>query len=408
MIISFSELSNVCLAETQGESWSSIYAATYQGEEVVVKAQKPGSRKKAIDINDDRFEQALDVLKVPRKHVVKVYGWGEDFNDERFVVMEKLHEIPEGLSKDQVQEIVDAVYLTARDIYLTHDHFWGFYENVMFDKNGVVKIFDFNDDATPGVPFINNCEDFDMKCYNYKFVATWLCERDGYDPDEVLRNTYRKLVEAEYQSLDNVHEPIYFNEFNDIPKCETDPNDADYGKLVKANRTCTDRADLIKANITNISGMTSLDIGTNVGWFTFLMDELGAVATGVDFDRQKIDFNNMISQMYEKKANFSFADVDRIYVEQMPEFDIIMALSILHLFFSQHGYTPEEFEELFIGMCRKAKKYFIFETSSLVLEKFQLGSWESLCELTKKLGTFKEVRIIGTSVEGRPLILCSR
>ena len=107
MKISFKDLKNIKLFDIQGASWSLIYSASYNNQEVIVKTQKSGSFLKSIEISDDRFEQEKKILLLQLENIVKLIAWGDDFNGERFLVLEKLNSIPDNINKSLTQKISD-------------------------------------------------------------------------------------------------------------------------------------------------------------------------------------------------------------------------------------------------------------------------------------------------------------
>ena len=213
-------------------------------------------------------------------------------------------------------------------------------------------------------------------------------------------------------------------------RTETEQDDPMYGQLVMPNRNCHDRGDAIKNTLKDITG-TSLNIGCNTGWFTFLLNGLGFDATGVDIDDipgkhrssswkngtgGKIEFARLLSE-YKKIDNikFDFANVNLEYVKQMKEYDVIMALSILHLYLE----WPKEtlgvntisrayWLELFMTLANKAGQVFIFEIPDRIMSTLQFNNVGQFYNYIKDECGFKEVNIICKTDTGRSLVSCHR
>ena len=113
-----------------------------------------------------------------------------------------------------------------------------------------------------------------------------LCKASEVDAEVITERAIANLVETEYQSIENVHQPIYFDKYSHILRRETDGKDPNYLKLVPANRKCIERAEMIYNAVNSISSTgTCLDIGCNVGYFSFLLAENGYDVLGVDYDK---------------------------------------------------------------------------------------------------------------------------
>jgi len=397
------KLTDLGVMPNQGGSWSNIYSATWHDKRVIVKAQQMGSLAKA-DPEDDRFWQEKRILDKQRPGMVELLAWGDDFEGERFLVLEYLEPLVKGkVPIPAVQPIANQLLQIARELYLEGLSLTASVKHMMLDQDGNIKLIDFNDDNAIRTGFFDKVEGHELKP-----VVEDLCKLANMKFDAVWAAAIDTLIETEYAGLDNVHEPIYFDRYKSILRTETDPNDPRYGQRVPANRTCTDRATLIEG--CGLEGKTFLDIGCNVGWFCFWALEHGGVtaARGVDFDNGKIDFARLTAELFMSPADFTHAQVTTEFVEEMPEYDVICALSILHLFFTQHNVSKEYWTELFVGICKKAKSEFIFEVAPEAYIHLGLGDYDQLVAWAQFQGDFDTAEIIGYSTEGRPLISCKR
>lgn len=418
--ISKKQLKDIKKFSVQGLSRSDLYTAIYNEETVVVKAEAPGTLAYAKQSGDDRFAQAFEVLKHGYPNVVKMLAYGDDFDGERFVVLEALNIIGRDID---FQKIANTILLTARQLYL-HGFNWtaSFSKHVMLDKEGNVKLIDFNDINHKRDHFLDDHPQHN--CFN---AIDEMCYMFGVNQNIVRDKALYNLVEKEYQSLDNVHDPIYFDEYKEIYKRITEPGTY-FGQCHPANRSCNDRGKLLKNTLIKYANKnnTCLDIGCNTGWFSFFMHEAGFITTGIDFDEShwgnprsvgwpkndggKIEFCKLLNDKYQCGIQFYKQSVDLEYVRNMKTYDIVLALSILHLYFSSLKVTYDYWVTLFTGLCKKVHKVLIFEVSAEILTPLQLRDFKHLLEFVKRIGKFRDVHIIGRGADGqqRPLIMCEK
>lgn len=383
--------------DRQGVSGNTIYTGKYNDQEVIIKQLESNDPLKIF-----RFKQELSVLLLKIPGTVKLLAYGDNF-----LVLEKLYPLPDKMNGFLLQDIAFRVLTTAKKLYDVGFN-WNATESALaLDKDNHVVLIDFNDDNDKRKMFIGG--DYgDQDGYNYIKFISGLCTKNGLNPNIVLSDVMKIFIVGEYQELKNVHEPIFYHPLRDALKMETDPNDPNCGKLVQANRTCWDRAELIEDAIKMLSGK-ALDLGCNVGWFSFFLHSKGLKTVGVDFDEKKIDFCNMLSSYYNNvNCKFITAEINKEFIDKQQEYDVILALSILHLLWTQQNYTREKWIDLFKAICRKTKKHFIFEVSTEVFGMLEVASYEELADWAREAGDFKTAEKIGKSLEGRTLILCSK
>lgn len=389
--------------ENQGLSWSSIYEAKYNGEKVIIKAQDKGSLEKT-NSKDDKFEQEKKILELKFEHMVNLIGYGDDFFGERFLVLEFLKHIENWDDENLIRNVSDGIFTLSRQLYLEGFNWPVSKKHIMLDINNNVKFIDFNDDREERISFLDKNKYFDC----FEFVNNNLKNIIKNGENIVSKESLRKLIEKEYQSLKDVHEPIFFEEYRDVPKKETDENDPNFGKLVPANRMCFDRGKIIYDEIQDFDNLKILDLGCNVGWFCFFLDEKGALCHGVDFDKDKIEFCKMLNDAQNRNCKFEHNNICKEYIENLENYDLVLALSILHLFFNQHKYSKEEWVSLFKEISKKTGKYLIFEICTSVFKHFEVSNYDQMADVAKHLGNFKNSRVIGKSNEGRSLIICEK
>ncbi|MDO8610853.1 MAG: hypothetical protein Q7R95_10005 [bacterium] len=418
--IQYDKLSNIILNDKQGGSHFKIYTGIYNNEHVIIKSIRVRNIENDMERqqNNDKFLQELNILELRYPGMVSFYGWGDDWEENNFLVEELLYPLPDRLEKNVLQNIFYTVFSVTRRLYLNNfnwtpsvgnDGASRGYCHILSDKYGNPKLIDFNDDNDIKKSFLNSKDYYDYSDFLKRFSNKYNYEIGESDILQEINLTIDKIIIEEYQSLLNVHQPIWFDCFKNIPKKETDPNDINFGKLVMANRTCTDRALIMRENINfDLNSQTLLDLGTNVGWFCFYFNNLGLKTTGIDFDAEKIKFNKLLSERFNVGCKFSSNNINLDFIKQIQDYDIILGLSIFHLFFTQHKYNKENWVILMKAICSKVKKLFIIEVSNEVFSCLNISSFDELSCFMKNIGGFSISKIIGTSNEGRPLILCER
>ena len=166
-----------------------------------------------------------------------------------------------------------------------------------------------------------------------------------------------------------------------------------------------------------------LDIGGNIGWFCFyFQDKHGLKTTCIDFDWPgetrpqgwptdcggKIEFSKMIGENFNVEPTFEFMNITEKTAQSLGEYDVVMVLSLLHLYFTQHKISFESWLRMFKIIASKAKKTFIFETSANILARVGAGSFEDLGTKAKIWGKFRTVEVLAKSDARRPMIVCHR
>jgi len=393
----------------QGSGWTNLYYAMYNGEEVIVKEQ----------IKElDRFDRELEVLSNNIDGVVKLLAYGD-----KFLVLEKLYNILayQAPAKSFLQKIATNSLQTLRKLYLLNYSWIAKPSHLLIDALGDVKLVDFNDDVYKKIPFFSHTEGiitFGM-CNNYGvylgkdvtpysgYFATidYYCRKLNISFEDIIQYPLRQMVEKEYQFIQNVHQPIFFPPFNEYLRRESEEDDPNFGKLVKPNRLCTDRIRLIKSALPDsVRGWSYLDIGSNVGWFVFATEFLGMESTGIEIGKRLVDFSQMIAEMNTSSAKFINKDATPRYVAQMPNYDVISLLSILHLLVPSKG--KEYAISLLREICNKVNKVFFFEIPIWSYQSFGVTSVETLSMFLQKLGNFSKVQVVGMSDAKRPFIAC--
>ena len=415
-----------------------------QEKEIIIKLHStPDGLKRECD--------AFDGKDIP--YIVDCYGVSMGSDGNRYMMLQKLRDLPEQIDLHLMKLIATRSLIALRQLW-KHDIPWICkLDHIMMNNDGEPKLIDFNDEPCPKIPFYGKEGQeaiiMEGECYQtgplqgmYKArdvtprsgwlaIMSYLCQKNNI-PTEILYEAEYAMVEYEYQALEDVHQPIYFDQYKDILRRETEKDDPNYGKLVEANRGCEDRAKMIEdsIDIKEVSApviqikdyvigevaekypllleKTWLDIGCNVGYFCFHFAEWFQM-TGIDSDKAKIEFATMLAEGNNAEVEFIHAEITLEYVEKMPCYDIISALSTLHLKLREDE-DSDAFWMLFQAISEKVNSILFFEFPPsdfryLHSEHFAVENIEQFIELVKTNG-FKEVTQIGVSDANRPILKC--
>ena len=178
------------------------------------------------------------------------------------------------------------------------------------------------------------------------------------------------------------------------------------GKLIKgSDRNCLDRWKLIRNEINNLKIKTVLDIGCAEGFYVLQSaKECNCVSLGVDADIRRLSMaQNQITSEKIMPAGFILAEVNGEFLENMPNFDLIIFMSVMHHMMYSNG------EEYCLDFLKKLKKKI---NKAMIFEMGQSNelknSWaEKLPDMGKnphewilkflKSAGFSEVKKIGES-----------
>ena len=407
-----------------------------QEKEIIVKLHSTADGLK-------RECRAFDGLDIP--YIVDCYGISQGTDGNQYMMLQKLKDLPEVIDRVLMRKIATRSLIALRQLW-KHDIPWICkLDHIMLNNAGEPKLIDFNDDPCPAIPFyakegeeaimMNSVCDsngiyVDKSRYprsGWLAIMTYLCQKNGI-PTNVLYEAEYAMVEYEYQHLEDVHQPIYFDQYKDILRRESEKNDPNYGKLVEPNRNCEDRAKMImdSIDIKKVSAPTVqiknyiigqvaerypplrkktwLDIGCNVGWFCFKFSEHFQM-TGVDFDEAKIQFATMLAQDERSSCKFEHAEITLEYVAEMPCYDIISALSTLHLKLIEDK-DSTAFWNLLKAICDKVNDIFFFEFPFHAFGYLDINSIEHFTDNIRINGNFKDITQIGVSDANRPVLKC--
>lgn len=407
---------SVMLTETQGHG-SRTYEAKVGVQEKPVILKVPNT--------EECLKRELKVLVCNIPGTVQFLGLGD--NDVgKFLMLEKLYSLPEEFPAEFMLTVATDVLIAMRQLWKLGIPWICRLEHIMISNDGCIKLIDFGDDEYKPIPFYgkNDTEEaiiMDGECFEnglykmrqhyplsgYVAIMKHLCEKNNLDLG-IIHEAELNMITYEYQQLKDVHQPIWFAPYTHIQRTESEPGDKNFGQLVPANRKCEDRANMIYENIEPwmTDETTWLDIGCNVGWFCF---EFGShfQMTGIDFDLNKITFAKMMAEGERHPAKFQWGEISlgSPFLEDMPEYDVISVMSMLHLKLVE-GRDSEAFWELFKAIASKARKVMFFEFPPHSYKHLDIATEIAFNESVILLGGFKSVEKIGVTDAGRPMLKC--
>lgn len=130
-------------------------------------------------------------------------------------------------------------------------------------------------------------------------------------------------------------------------------------KNEKLTRECSDRWDIFSKHMPKEKGSV-LDIGCNIGFFSFSSAALGHFATGIESDHFNITSCNAIKSATESKnCFFSKHLIDPDFVKTMPAYDTVINLSVFHHWVKAYG--AEAAQNMMRDLSKKCS-CLIFET----------------------------------------------
>lgn len=102
-------------------------------------------------------------------------------------------------------------------------------------------------------------------------------------------------------------------------------------------RACADRWNAFSSHLPK-KPTPVLDVGCNIGYFSFKCAEQGRFVFGVDSHISNITICNAIkSKTAMNNSIFIKQFVDDKFIAQLPDFDVIIHLSVFHHWVKQHG-----------------------------------------------------------------------
>lgn len=167
-------------------------------------------------------------------------------------------------------------------------------------------------------------------------------------------------------------------------------------ELFTAKRTQNEkRLDILLKNY-DFKGKTVLDIGCNLGYFDFKLEEKGAICYGLDYDKEAIEIATMLKE-YTRRKNVHFVQgklcestISEL-ISKAGHFDVIILFSVIHwLLYDLHDINKV------VRLLRKLnykKQVIFYEPSSAGLSPYP--------EQIKKKNVIKFLKNIGYTGIGK-------
>jgi len=158
--------------------------------------------------------------------------------------------------------------------------------------------------------------------------------------------------------------------------------------------------------------LTVVDIGCQRGYFVFRFAERGGFCMGLEQNQMDVRYANALATKEGvDNASFTCFGVDSENVDALPDFDLVVCMSVFHHFARKLG--EEEAKGLMRRIADHAKRYIVFETgepeetsvswaSALNFMKPDTDTW--VVEYLKEIG-FDTVHRVGrfpSAVSGHP------
>jgi SAM-dependent methyltransferase len=131
-------------------------------------------------------------------------------------------------------------------------------------------------------------------------------------------------------------------------------------ELRRGSRACADRWRLIERVIAESDSESVLDLGCAEGYFVREAAKRKRVALGVDGDLRAITIGQTLASLERiSGAAFMHAVITPKLVRQLPQFDSVIFLSILHHVFNELG--AEDAREMMEAIRTRTRKRLIFD-----------------------------------------------
>jgi SAM-dependent methyltransferase len=176
------------------------------------------------------------------------------------------------------------------------------------------------------------------------------------------------------------------------------------------------RASLI-AGVSHIVGKAGLDLGCSIGGMSFALQMSGASMTGVDFNKEDIQFAREVERHYRTGAKFRCADIDQVIwgSDFLGRYDFVVWLSQWMWYFKQVG---KERSLLALRRVSQHIRVLWFEVSvgdgcaGIDMLKLGLSSAKDVRALLETWTEFRQIEVFEQDRDGltlrRPLCYASR
>ncbi|MFC1883608.1 methyltransferase domain-containing protein [Thermodesulfobacteriota bacterium] len=125
-------------------------------------------------------------------------------------------------------------------------------------------------------------------------------------------------------------------------------------------RECKNRLDNILSFIPN-RAYSVLDIGCNVGYFTFNYAKLGGFCIGIDYGRNEVMIAKSFAEIHKvPNVAFSQMEISDNNILTLPKVDIVNCLSIYHHWARKFG--EDHANSMLEKLCDRCERYFVFDS----------------------------------------------
>ena len=131
--------------------------------------------------------------------------------------------------------------------------------------------------------------------------------------------------------------------------------------ILKDERACYGRLDAINQFLPDNAQPTTLDVGCNLGFFTFNMAKRGGFSIGIDYGRNEILAAKALAHKHlVSNIVFTQMEVTPANASRLPKADMVICLSIFHHWIRKLGQADSL--QIMRGLADSANKYFVFDT----------------------------------------------
>jgi SAM-dependent methyltransferase len=169
-----------------------------------------------------------------------------------------------------------------------------------------------------------------------------------------------------------------------------------YHPLPWIGYTPEDRVDAVKDRWEMIASrlptgrFSALDIGCNAGFFSLKLAERGAFVTGIEQAKAMLWLARGVSASCDiDNVAFARSSIEPDNVEALPDYDVILLLSVYHHFI--HFYGADRAKSMLGALIRRARRSLFFETSP---------GYDRESEILPDSGTFDETAALLESYPG--------
>lgn len=123
-------------------------------------------------------------------------------------------------------------------------------------------------------------------------------------------------------------------------------------QIAPGERACMDRWNLIETHLRELGAKSVLDLGCAEGFFVQQAGKkLNCFALGIDADLRRLTVAQMSASLNAvPHASFSYDVLNAGVLQRLPEFDVVIFLSVLHHVMYEHG------EEYALALLREIRR----------------------------------------------------